>query len=343
MWESNGQITDLGLGSQSTAFAISSTLGGTDWIVGERLIAGRAQATLWRDGQSVDLGGVVDEFSTAYDVNIVGQIVGVRTSLFGLRGFIWENGTRTDLTGRLVDSPGWDVTAARAIDNWGYIVGTGLLDGQQRSCLLTPIFEQQGPPPTIGSLSPATGRVGQELAVTVRGANFRQGARASLGDGIEVRSASVSGADIGPRLQHLLTLQIAIAANAVPGPRTLTVTNPDNQQAVRENAFTVQPADNRPQLAAFTLEPNPVVGGSKVSGSVTLSAPATGRGARVTFKSSDRRLRAPAPVTVKKGHTTLARSFKLKTRVVTEPVTITVTASYGGASRTVDLTLLPRH
>ena len=84
--------------------------------------------------------GTLDGFlsSEAFAINDLGQIVGAS----GKRAFIWESGMMTDLNDLLVPNAGWDyLFDARDINNNGQITGTGVIDGDRRAYVLTPIPE----------------------------------------------------------------------------------------------------------------------------------------------------------------------------------------------------------
>jgi hypothetical protein len=88
-------------------------------------------------------------------------------------------------------------------------------------------------PPIVNVVTPPNGNVGQMiLAVEINGANFQSGATVDFGAGITVSPPLF----IDPTT---LFVDITISGAAVPGPRTVTVTNPDGGTGFRANAFTV--------------------------------------------------------------------------------------------------------
>jgi len=88
--------------------------------------------------------------------------------------------------------------------------------------------------PIINNLSPAEGRPGQTLDVILTGTNF-QGDPLSFGSGITVNSFDVAGES-----STTGTANITIAPDASPGPRDVTLTNPDSGVGTKTGAFSVQ-------------------------------------------------------------------------------------------------------
>lgn len=198
--------------------------------------------------------------------------------------------------------------------------------------------------PSLATLFPVTGRQGQTLTVTLGGHGFLQGALVDFGPGITVNSAVVSGlgGEIGVLHDHILTLNVTIAADAPLGLRDVTVTNPDSQFVTKTDAFTVVDPQAPPTLASFSLFPATARGGTKRSGTIVLTLPAPSpKGAKVTFTSSNPSVKPPKAITVKKGLTTPPKAFVYTTKKVKTQTTATITATYGGVSKSVDVTLTP--
>jgi hypothetical protein len=88
-------------------------------------------------------------------------------------------------------------------------------------------------PPIVNVVTPSSGNVGQTIvAVEINGQNFQSGAAVAFGAGITVSPPLF----IDPTT---LFVDITISGAAVPGPRTVTVTNPDGGTGSRAGAFTV--------------------------------------------------------------------------------------------------------
>lgn len=73
---------------------------------------------------------------------------------------------------------------------------------------------------------------GVAVTLTVTGSSFQQGATVTLGDGVTVQEVTVDSAT-------QLTVKAEVAQEATPGPRTMTVTNPDCTVGVRTSAIVV--------------------------------------------------------------------------------------------------------
>jgi len=101
-----------------------------------------AHAFLWHKGQMTDLGvlpGLVE--SQARGVNAAGVVVG-RCTGAGFeetpRAFIWRDGALIDLNSLIPATSGWTLENANAINDSGWIVGSGLIAGKKRAFLLIP-------------------------------------------------------------------------------------------------------------------------------------------------------------------------------------------------------------
>ncbi len=92
-------------------------------------------------------------------------------------------------------------------------------------------------------------------------------------------------------------------------------------------------------LRDLTVTPTTVTGGQTASGSVKLSAAAPAGGAPVTLSTTNPAAFVPSPVTVPEGAT--SATFTVATIAVSTAVNGSVTASYGGASKSAVLTVTP--
>ena len=92
------------------------------------------------------------------------------------------------------------------------------------------------------------------------------------------------------------------------------------------------------QLSSLALSPTSVVGGGTSTGTVTLSAPAPAGGAVISLSSSNTSAATvPANVTVAAGSTTA--TFTITTRPTYYTRYVTISARYGGTTRTARLTV----
>jgi hypothetical protein len=104
---------------------------------------------------------------------------------------------------------------------------------------------------------------------------------------------------------------------------------------------TPQPPSG-PTLTSLTLNPKTLVGPTPSIGTVTLSGPAPNGGVLVSLSSSNPGVvTVPASVTISQGAT--STSFTANTSIVTasNPVTITIAASYAGVTQPSQLTVMP--
>jgi probable HAF family extracellular repeat protein len=153
LWLVDGPPVDLDtLGSR---FSLALAVNSTRQVVGEVSLPGMAQRGFrWTPETGMQTLGVLpgDIASTAQDINDAGVIVG--TSIPGgefppppPHAVRWVDGAIEDLN-TLIDAPGWELVRAQGINDAGWIVGVGLLNGQEHAFLLTPIvLPDEDPPP----------------------------------------------------------------------------------------------------------------------------------------------------------------------------------------------------
>lgn len=101
---------------------------------------------------------------------------------------------------------------------------------------------------------------------------------------------------------------------------------------------TTPPPPPSPALSTLTLNPTTVSGGASSQGTISLTAAAPSGGAVVTLASSNTNVATvPASVAVAAGAT--GATFTVATRSVTSSTSVTVSATYGGVTRTATLTV----
>jgi pimeloyl-ACP methyl ester carboxylesterase len=99
------------------------------------------------------------------------------------------------------------------------------------------------------------------------------------------------------------------------------------------------PLLSSPYVQSLTLAPLPASGGSTITGTITLSAPAPSNGATVAISGNNPLAEVPSSVLVPSGAT--SATFSFATSVVASETVMTVIGSYNGASAVELLTLEP--
>ena len=132
-------MTDLGTlgGAYSSARAINNN----GQVVGGAYNAGAAAPFSYNNGTMTDLGTFGGWCSYARGINDSGQVVGTaETALPGVyHGFVYGDGTMTDLQSRIDPSSGWSLRSATAINDSGSIVGWERTRRARDGFLMTPI------------------------------------------------------------------------------------------------------------------------------------------------------------------------------------------------------------
>ncbi len=139
IWE-NGFMTALGnLGQDDGAAESINELGQVvGWSRRDDRSWGRRHAFLWFQGDMVDLGTLGGDESYAKDVNDLGLVVGEAAGEDGpFAAFLWQGGM-VDLHLLIPEGSGWNLRTATAINNKGWIVGYGTLNGNPKAFLLRP-------------------------------------------------------------------------------------------------------------------------------------------------------------------------------------------------------------
>lgn len=131
-----------------------------------------------------------------------------------------------------------------------------------------------------------------------------------------------------------------LSTSFTPGTHTinqiLTVSTPHYTETTTLSSQTIQV---NPALTSLSLAPNPVIGGTNVSGTVFLSSPAPAGGAVVSLSSANADATVPASFTIPAGFT--SGSFTVTTLVSPAAVTGSITSSYNGTSTSASLTVNP--
>ena len=143
----------------------------------------------------------------------------------------------------------------KVLDIWNGNVTTQTYDSVLFDCA------KGTPAPAINSVQPGALFPGQSRQVIISGNSFANGAQVSFGSGITVSSVTFGSSST-------LLAQISTAAGATPGPRDVTVTNPDGRTVIIPGLFSV--ASDQPPAVLI----NNISDQQEVTGVVTVSATA---------------------------------------------------------------------
>jgi len=99
------------------------------------------------------------------------------------------------------------------------------------------------------------------------------------------------------------------------------------------------PPAGAPALSAIAANPNQVVGGNSSTGSVTLTGAAPSGGVLVSLSSASSAVTVPASVPVPQGAS--SATFGITTSVVATTTMTSLSASYGGLTKTATFTVNP--
>jgi len=159
-------------------------------------------------------------------------------------------------------------------------------------------------------------------------------------EGISVALASTSIAISVPITvtvpANTSTASFSVTTKPVGGVTTGSISASYNGMT-KSTTVTVKP----PTLTALSVSPSTVVGGATVIGTVTLSAPAPAGGVLVTLQSSKPAKVIPPSSVIVPAQATSA-TFSISTVIPGKKITVTLTASYAGNSRTATLIVKQR-
>lgn len=209
---------------------------------------------------------------------------------------------------------------------------------------------RRGAPPPPTPPGPATLSTLSLNPSTVNGGNSTQGtvrltSAAPSGGALVSLSSSNPNVAVAPPSVNVpagaTSAVFTVTTRVVAASTSLSISGSYND-ATRTATLNVQPvATPSPvTLSALTLNPNALTGGGSSQGTVILSGAAPSGGASVTLTSGNTGVGSvPASVTVPAGATSAA--FIVTTRSVTSSTALTISASYGGVTRTATLTVNP--
>jgi trimeric autotransporter adhesin len=212
---------------------------------------------------------------------------------------------------------------------------TASADGVSRTAILT--VHSNNPTVSNLSLNPLSvvGGTSSTGTVTLTAPATPGGVVVSLSSGSAV--ATVPASVTVP--ENASTASFAIATSAVLVSTSALITA-SHGSASRSVTLTVTPSTAPPAVAAVALSATTVVGGTPVTGTVTLESAAP-QGGKVVGLISDNTNAAtvPASVTVAAGAT--RASFPVETKPVASSTSSTIVAEAGGARRGATITVTP--
>jgi uncharacterized protein (TIGR03437 family) len=211
-------------------------------------------------------------------------------------------------------------------------IQTAIITGQAGGVLLTVGLEID-PPNTVElvglSVAPSSILGGRNVTGTVTlSGNAPAGGFNVLisSDSDRVRPPAVVNVPFGRS-----SVDFPIETLAVASAQTVTLTATTGRNIVASKVTLLPPLQ-------LSLEVSTIVGGGFLNGTVTLGNPAPVTGAIIVVQSGDAGVRIP-PVTIAAGQN--SQTFTITTSPVGVARTATITASYGGLSQSVFLTLNP--
>lgn len=222
-----------------------------------------------------------------------------------------------------------------AVTQTSSVTITATSGGVARSAVLTVSPAASGPTLTGLTLDPATVVEGSTSTGTVT----LSGPAPAGGVEVTLTSGNASAASV-PAGVTVPAGAATASFTVVPGTTTGTSSSVITATAggiSRTALFTVTSAS--PTLSNLTVQPVSVVGGSSATGTVTLTAPATGDGVSVALSSDGPIASVPAAVVVPTGAETA--SFAVTTSAVSTSQSVIIRATHGTASRAFTLSVTP--
>lgn len=265
--------------------------------------------------------------STAVAINAFGHVVGLSGSIHGNRPFLYDGKTMRDLNDLLPSGSGWTLMEVRGINDSGQIAGTGIISGQTRAFLLTPISltSISVSPSTVPGCKTAIGKVTLKFP--------------AVHDTV-ITLASTHPAATVPESVTVLAGKTTATFNVTTSVVT-TVTKGYIKATLgavtRSALLTVRPIG----VASVSLTPNPVVSGNEVTGRVTLECPAAPDDIPVVLSSSNPAVANPTVSSLTIPFNTSTATFTVQTGAVTVSTSVRISATANGITKSATLTVKP--
>ena len=132
------------------------------------------------------------------------------------------------------------------------------------------------------------------------------------------------------------TMDISIATSAVAQPTTVSILAHSTNVVTRSASLSVAPRT----LASIVLSASSIAGGDATTGHLTLTGPATPPGMPIQLSSSNPSLVSVPSSLIIPGDST-AKAFQVSSGAVTQATSVNITATAGGVSKVVALSLVP--
>ncbi len=130
----------------------------------------------------------------------------------------------------------------------------------------------------------------------------------------------------------------SIQTGAVNTDLMVTITAALNTSSITAN-LTLRPVSADPAIVSISLDPESIIGGNNVTGTLTLDRTAPSGGTVVSLSSNKSESIVPATVTIPQG--AASQTFTIQTTVVDAETAATISATLDSVTKTAILTVLP--
>ena len=366
---SGGVTRNLGtLGGDSVATGLNNA---SDVVGYSVLPSGARHAFLHSGGSMIDLGTLGGRNSEARAISDYSPVV-VGTSEVaggGSHAFVYRDGSMLDLNSLLPAGSGWVLEGATAVNSSGEIVGYGTRNGQRHAFrLLRPVriglrsggtlTQEDSNIPHNGVQAGRTVRfvtsVGLADAEEVIGMARNVVLTSTFAGPVEIlsvqtyhdnatcqfqgKAATCNIPALGPFAVFDEEMHVVVR---VVGPGVFSHTASATAENVQAGTTdTVREENIGLALAGFTLSATTVAGGKAVSANATLTSLPNPGGSVVRITSSNPAI-APTPATLVVQDGINHRNFNIVPPVVSQPTTVTISATFGLVTISRSLTVVP--